>query len=243
MSKDSLQVLNICKSVPGRQILNNVSFNLQKGEVVAILGPNGAGKTTSFYAVIGLSSADTGKVIIDGTDVSSWPVYKRARQGISYLAQENSIFRGLTVEENIKSVLQVYSKDKVDLETKLDDLIDDFGLHKVRKSSALALSGGERRRVEIARCVASNPSYVLLDEPFAGVDPIAINDIRILVKSLIKRNIGVLITDHNVQETLKIVDRAYILYNGEVIKEGTPEEIVADEEVKCVYLGADFKLM
>lgn len=243
MSKDSLQVLNICKSVPGRQILNNVSFNLQKGEVVAILGPNGAGKTTSFYAVIGLSSADTGKVIIDGTDVSSWPVYKRARQGISYLAQENSIFRGLTVEENIKSVLQVYTKDKVELETKLDDLIDDFGLHKVRKSSALALSGGERRRVEIARCVASNPSYVLLDEPFAGVDPIAINDIRILVKSLIKRNIGVLITDHNVQETLKIVDRAYILYNGEVIKEGTPEEIVADEEVKCVYLGADFKLM
>lgn len=243
MSKDSLQVLNICKSVPGRQILNNVSFNLQKGEVVAILGPNGAGKTTSFYAVIGLSSADTGKVIIDGTDVSSWPVYKRARQGISYLAQENSIFRGLTVEENIKSVLQVYTNDKVELETKLDDLIDDFGLHKVRKSSALALSGGERRRVEIARCVASNPSYVLLDEPFAGVDPIAINDIRILVKSLIKRNIGVLITDHNVQETLKIVDRAYILYNGEVIKEGTPEEIVADEEVKCVYLGADFKLM
>lgn len=243
MSKDSLQVLNICKSVPGRQILNNVSFNLQKGEVVAILGPNGAGKTTSFYAVIGLSSADTGNVIIDGTDVSTWPVYKRARQGISYLAQENSIFRGLTVEENIKSVLQVYTKDKVELETKLDDLIDDFGLHKVRKSSALALSGGERRRVEIARCVASNPSYVLLDEPFAGVDPIAINDIRILVKSLIKRNIGVLITDHNVQETLKIVDRAYILYNGEVIKEGTPEEIVADEEVRCVYLGADFKLM
>ena len=243
MSKDSLQVLNICKSVPGRQILNNVSFNLQKGEVVAILGPNGAGKTTSFYAVIGLSSADTGKVIIDGKDVSTWPVYKRARQGISYLAQENSIFRGLTVEENIKSVLQVYTKDKVDIETKLDDLIDDFGLHKVRKSSALALSGGERRRVEIARCVASNPSYVLLDEPFAGVDPIAINDIRILVKSLIKRNIGVLITDHNVQETLKIVDRAYILYNGEVIKEGTPEEIVADEEVRCVYLGADFKLM
>ena len=243
MSKDSLQVLNICKSVPGRQILNNVSFNLEKGEVVAILGPNGAGKTTSFYAVIGLSSADTGKVIIDGKDVSTWPVYKRARQGISYLAQENSIFRGLTVEENIKSVLQVYTKDKVDIETKLDDLIDDFGLHKVRKSSALALSGGERRRVEIARCVASNPSYVLLDEPFAGVDPIAINDIRILVKSLIKRNIGVLITDHNVQETLKIVDRAYILYNGEVIKEGTPEEIVADEEVRCVYLGADFKLM
>ena len=243
MSKDSLQVLNICKSVPGRQILNNVSFNLEKGEVVAILGPNGAGKTTSFYAVIGLSDADSGRVVVDGVDVSTWPVYKRARQGVSYLAQENSIFRGMTVEENIKSVLQVYEKDQVTLNAKLEDLIDDFGLHKVRKYSALALSGGERRRVEIARCVATNPSYVLLDEPFAGVDPIAINDIRILVKSLIKRNIGVLITDHNVQETLKIVDRAYILYNGEVIKEGTPEEIVADEEVRCVYLGADFKLM
>ncbi|HAG53300.1 MAG TPA: LPS export ABC transporter ATP-binding protein [Alphaproteobacteria bacterium] len=243
MSKDSLQVQNICKSVPGRQILNNVSFSLEKGEVVAILGPNGAGKTTSFYAVIGLSDADSGKVIVDSVDVSTWPVYKRARQGISYLAQENSIFRGMTVEENIKSVLQVYEKDSSILASKLDDLIDDFGLHKIRKYSALALSGGERRRVEIARCVATNPSYVLLDEPFAGVDPIAINDIRILVKSLIKRNIGVLITDHNVQETLKIVDRAYILYNGEVIKEGTPEEIVADEEVRCVYLGADFKLM
>tara|TARA_Y100001960_G_scaffold250277_1_gene266539 strand:- start:9651 stop:10382 length:732 start_codon:yes stop_codon:yes gene_type:complete len=243
MNKDCLQVLNICKSVPGRKILNNVSFNLEKGEVVAILGPNGAGKTTSFYAVIGLSNADSGRVVVDDVDVSTWPVYRRARQGVSYLAQESSIFRGLTVEENIKSVLQVYEKDKVALASKLDDLIDDFGLHKVRHSSALALSGGERRRVEIARCVASNPSYVLLDEPFAGVDPIAINDIRILVKSLVQRNIGVLITDHNVQETLKIVDRAYILYNGEVIKEGTPEEIVADEEVKLVYLGADFKLM
>lgn len=243
MSKDSLQVVNICKSVPNRKILNNVSFNLKKGEVVAILGPNGAGKTTSFYAVIGLSNADSGNVVIDGVDVSTWPVYRRARQGVSYLAQENSIFRGLTVEENIKSVLEVYEKDAVQIAAKLDELIDDFGLHKVRKSSALALSGGERRRVEIARCVASNPSYVLLDEPFAGVDPIAINDIRILVKSLVKRNIGVLITDHNVQETLKIVDRAYILYNGEVIKEGTPEEIVADEEVRCVYLGADFRLM
>jgi lipopolysaccharide export system ATP-binding protein len=243
MSKDCLQVLNICKSVPSRKILNNVSFNLEKGEVVAILGPNGAGKTTSFYAVIGLSNADSGRVVVDDVDVSTWPVYRRARQGVSYLAQESSIFRGLTVEENIKSVLQVYEKDKVALASKLDDLIDDFGLHKVRHSSALALSGGERRRVEIARCVASNPSYVLLDEPFAGVDPIAINDIRILVKSLVQRNIGVLITDHNVQETLKIVDRAYILYNGEVIKEGTPEEIVADEEVRCVYLGSDFKLM
>jgi lipopolysaccharide export system ATP-binding protein len=243
MSKDCLQVLNICKSVPSRKILNNVSFNLEKGEVVAILGPNGAGKTTSFYAVIGLSNADSGRVVVDDVDVSTWPVYRRARQGVSYLAQESSIFRGLTVEENIKSVLQVYEKDKVVLASKLDDLIDDFGLHKVRHSSALALSGGERRRVEIARCVASNPSYVLLDEPFAGVDPIAINDIRILVKSLVQRNIGVLITDHNVQETLKIVDRAYILYNGEVIKEGTPEEIVADEEVRCVYLGSDFKLM
>lgn len=243
MSDNCLDVLNICKSVPDRRILNNVSFKLKKGEVVGILGPNGAGKTTSFYAVIGLSAADSGRVLIDGVDVSNWPVYRRARQGVSYLAQENSIFRGMTVEDNIKSVLQVYEKDQSVLTSKLDELIDDFGLHKVRYSSALSLSGGERRRVEIARCVATNPSYVLLDEPFAGVDPIAINDIRILVKSLVKRNIGVLITDHNVQETLKLVDRAYILYNGEVIKEGTPEEIVADEEVKCVYLGTDFKLM
>lgn len=243
MSKDCLLVQNICKTVPGRKILKDISFNLKKGEVVAILGPNGAGKTTSFYAVIGLSNADSGKVMIDNVDVSTWPVYRRARQGVSYLAQENSIFRGMTVEDNIKSVLQVYEKDKVLLASKLDDLIDDFGLHKVRHSSALALSGGERRRVEIARCVASEPSYVLLDEPFAGVDPIAIGDIRILVKSLVQRNIGVLITDHNVQETLKIVDRAYILYNGEVIKEGTPKEIVADEEVRSVYLGLDFKLM
>ncbi|MCP4355322.1 MAG: LPS export ABC transporter ATP-binding protein [Proteobacteria bacterium] len=243
MKKNCLEISNICKSVPGRKILNNVSFYLKRGEVVAILGPNGAGKTTSFYAVIGLTAADSGDVLIDGINVSQWPVYKRARQGISYLSQENSIFRGMTVEENIKSILQVYEKDTVTLESKLDELIADFGLNKVRKSQALALSGGERRRVEIARCVATDPSYVLLDEPFAGVDPIAISDIKILVKSLIKRNIGVLITDHNVQETLKLVDRAYILFNGEVIKEGTPKEIVADDDVRCVYLGTDFKLM
>lgn len=242
MSKDFLKVSKICKSITERQILDNVSFDLRKGEVVAILGPNGAGKTTSFYAVIGLTNADTGTVEIDGVDVSTWPVYKRARQGLSYLAQENSIFRGMNVEQNILSVLEVYENDKTKINQKLDELIADFGLGKVRKSSALALSGGERRRVEIARCVASEPSYVLLDEPFAGVDPIAINDIRLLVKSLIKRNIGVLITDHNVQETLKIVDRAYILYNGQVIMEGTPNEIIENDQVRNVYLGSDFKL-
>ena len=242
MKQDSLQVLNICKSVPGRQILNNVSFNLEKGEVVAILGPNGAGKTTSFYAVIGLSEADSGRVIVDGIDVSAWPVYRRARQGISYLAQENSIFRGLTVEENIKSVLQVYEKDKVALASKLDDLIDDFGLHKVRHYSALALSGGERRRVEIARCLALEPRFVLLDEPFAGVDPLAVSDIQSVITGLKRRNIGVLITDHNVRETLGIVDHAYIMNSGELLVSGTPDEIVNNERARKFYLGEEFRM-
>lgn len=241
--KTGLRVSGVRKKIRNRSILQDVSFELQRGEVVALLGPNGAGKTTSFYAVCGLVKTDDGRVTVDGVDVSLWPVYRRARAGIGYLPQEASVFRGLTVEQNIRGVLEVCETSPENIATRLDQLLAEFGLTRLRESPATALSGGERRRVEIARAIAAKPSYILLDEPFAGVDPIAINDIRTLVMELKNRGIGVLITDHNVRETLKIVDRAYILHEGRVIMQGTPEEIVGNADVRRVYLGEDFKLL
>ncbi len=230
------------KVIKKRTILNDVSLHVSRGEVVALLGPNGAGKTSTFYAVAGLNTVDSGEITMDRQDVTDWPVYKRARQGLGYLPQEPSIFRGMSVEDNIRAILQVMSKDKVWVQNRLEQLLQDFGLGRIRHAPAVALSGGERRRVEIARGLASNPTYILLDEPFAGIDPIAIGDIRALVSDLKTRGIGVLITDHNVRETLSIVDRAYILHEGRVIMEGTPEDIVNNESVRKVYLGEDFKL-
>lgn len=237
-----LYIKNLRKVIGKRVILNDVSFHLERGEVVALLGPNGAGKTTSFHAVVGLVETDEGIISIDGISMEGWPVYRRARYGLGYLPQEASIFRGMTVEENIKSVLEIVEKNPAAVEERLTELLTEFGLLKIRKSPAPALSGGERRRVEIARALAARPVYVLLDEPFAGVDPLAINDVRKLVFDLKNRGIGVLITDHNVRETLSIVDRACILYDGRILMEGTPEEIVANPEVRKVYLGEEFKL-
>lgn len=240
--KSGLRVEDLTKIVRKRTILKDVSFDVQRGECVALLGPNGAGKTTCFHSVVGLVEATLGYIQLDGVDVTTWPMYRRARAGMGYLPQEASIFRGLTVEQNIRSILEVIETDSSAIEERLNELLDEFGLRKIAKSPAPALSGGERRRVEIARALATNPSYMLLDEPFAGVDPIAVGDIRALVTDLKSRGIGVLITDHNVRETLSIVDRACILHDGRVIIEGTPEEVVANPEVRRVYLGDHFKL-
>lgn len=240
--KSGLHVQGLKKSVGKRGILHDVSFSVKRGEVVALLGPNGAGKTTSFHSVIGLVEVDEGSVTIDGQDVSNWPVYRRARYGLGYLPQESSIFRGLTVEENIRAVLEVAEPNPPAVKDRLEELLSEFGLKKIRHAPAPALSGGERRRVEIARALASRPVYMMLDEPFAGVDPIAVNDVRKLVANLTEKGIGVLITDHNVRETLSIVDRACILHDGSIIMEGTPEEIVENDEVRKVYLGENFSL-
>ena len=240
--EQSLQVCCISRTLKKRALLTDVSFNVQRGEVVALLGPNGAGKTTCFHSVIGLTPIDSGKILLEGEDITHWPVYKRARAGLGYLPQEASIFRGLSTEENITAVLEVVEKSRQDVNARLEELLEEFGLTRVRKSPSPALSGGERRRVEIARAIAARPSYILLDEPFAGVDPIAVNDVRRLVANLKNRGLGVLITDHNVSETLKIVDRACILHDGHMLTEGTPEQIVANDDVRRVYLGDDFKL-
>ncbi|BCJ92080.1 ABC transporter ATP-binding protein [Terrihabitans soli] len=232
----------LVKSYGGRTVVQGVSVAVKRGESVGILGPNGAGKTTTFYMVTGLVSADGGRIELNGQDVTDLPMYRRARLGIGYLPQEASIFRGLTVEENIKAVLEIVEPDGKKRAASLDKLIEEFGLRRLRKSPAIALSGGERRRVEIARALASNPDFMLLDEPFAGVDPIAVNDIRILVGYLTQRNIGVLITDHNVRETLSLVDRAYIIHSGRVLMHGTPEEIVENPDVRRLYLGQEFRL-
>jgi lipopolysaccharide export system ATP-binding protein len=236
-----LQVTNLQKSYKRRPVLRGIDLSLDRGEVVALLGPNGSGKTTCFYCVAGLVPADGGRVSIDGTDVSGWPMYRRARKGIGYLPQEMSIFRGLSVEDNIMAILEIVMPDRAQRAARLEELLAEFSITRLRKSPALALSGGERRRAEIARCLASNPAFVLLDEPFAGVDPIAVGDIRALVSDLTQRGIGVLITDHNVRETLEIVDRAYILHDGKVLMSGTPEDVVADEDVRRVYLGDSFR--
>ncbi|MEM0976267.1 MAG: LPS export ABC transporter ATP-binding protein [Pseudomonadota bacterium] len=237
-----LTVSSISKSYRARVVLRDVSLSLSKGEVVALLGPNGAGKTTCFYAVAGLVQPDSGRVQIDDSDVTFFPMYRRARLGLGYLPQEASIFRGMTVEKNILSILELWVRSPAERQQRLEELLSEFSINHIRKSPALALSGGERRRVEIARCLASNPSYVLLDEPFAGVDPIAVGDIRALVADLKDRQIGVLITDHNVRETLEIVDRAYILHDGKVLMSGTTEEVVKNADVRRVYLGENFTL-
>lgn len=241
MSK-TLSVKNLQKSYGPKQVIRDVSLDISQGEVVGLLGPNGAGKTTSFYMIVGLVEVSKGSIFIDNLDITSMAMYQRACLGIGYLPQEASIFRGMNVEDNIMAILEISEKDKKKREKKLDDLLEEFSITHIRKSHALSLSGGERRRVEIARALATNPSFILLDEPFAGVDPIAVNDIRKMVRHLKDRGIGVLITDHNVRETLSIVDRAYIVYDGKILTSGSKDEIVKNEEVKKVYLGSDFKI-
>ena len=237
-----LHVINLRKSYRKRLVIRDVSMQLGRGEVVALLGPNGSGKTTCFYAIAGLVTPEGGQVTIDGRDVTNLPMYRRAKLGIGYLPQEASIFRGLNVEDNILAILEIAVKDRSTRKERLEDLLSEFSITHLRRASALSLSGGERRRVEIARCLAADPKYVLLDEPFAGVDPIAVGEIRTLVADLKTRGIGVLITDHNVRETLEIVDRAYILHDGKVLMSGTTEEVIRDENVRRVYLGQTFRI-
>jgi lipopolysaccharide export system ATP-binding protein len=237
-----LRVEGLRKSYRRRPVIRDVSLKLGRGEAVALLGPNGSGKTTCFYCIAGLIAPDAGVVSIDGRDVTGLPMFRRAQLGIGYLPQEVSIFRGLSVEDNILAVLEIVEKDTRRRRERLDELLSEFSINHLRRAPALALSGGERRRVEIARCLAANPKYLLLDEPFAGVDPIAVNDIRDLVADLKTRGIGVLITDHNVRETLEIVDRAYILHDGVMLMDGTADEVVRDENVRRVYLGQSFRI-
>jgi lipopolysaccharide export system ATP-binding protein len=237
-----LVATNIGKQFKKRPVLRGVSVHVNRGEAVGLLGPNGAGKTTCFYCITGLINPDTGSIFLDGKDITQLPMYRRARLGIGYLPQEASIFRGLTVEENILSILEISEDDQEIRLSFLEDLLAEFSITHLRFAPAMALSGGERRRVEIARALASNPSFILLDEPLAGIDPIAVSDIRDLVSHLKDRGLGVLITDHNVRETLDIIDRAYILHDGVVLMEGAPAEIVSNEEVRRVYLGEHFSL-
>ncbi len=230
------------KSFAGRTVVKNVTLYVRRGEAVGLLGPNGAGKTTVFYMITGLIKADRGRIELDGHDVTLLPMYQRARLGIGYLPQEASIFRGLNVEDNIRAVLEVVEPNRRRRERDLDALLEEFNIARLRKTPTIALSGGERRRVEIARALATRPSYMLLDEPFAGIDPIAVGDIQTLVRHLTNRGIGVLITDHNVRETLGLTDRAYIIYSGEVLMEGRAEDIVNDPDVRRLYLGEEFRL-
>ncbi|MEX2650646.1 MAG: LPS export ABC transporter ATP-binding protein [Alphaproteobacteria bacterium] len=237
-----LEACNLVKSFRRRPVVRDVSLRLRRGEAVGLLGPNGAGKTTCFYLITGLVAPDAGSIVLDGQDITGLPMYRRARMGIGYLPQEASIFRGLTVENNIRAVLEIVERERDAREHMLDSLLAEFSLTHLRRTPALALSGGERRRVEIARALASQPSFMLLDEPLAGIDPIAVGEIRGLVAHLKDRGLGVLITDHNVRETLDLIDRAYIIHDGRVLKEGDPGEIVADEGVRRVYLGERFRL-
>jgi lipopolysaccharide export system ATP-binding protein len=238
--KGTLIARGLSKSYKGRQVVSGVSFGVRAGEAVGLLGPNGAGKTTCFYMVTGLVPVDKGTIEIDGFDVTTMPMYRRARLGIGYLPQEASIFRGLTVEQNIRAVLEVVERSRKQRDKTLDELLDEFHIPHLRKAPAMSLSGGERRRLEIARALASRPSYMLLDEPFAGIDPIAVADIQGLVRHLTARGIGVLITDHNVRETLGLIDRAYIIHAGEVLTHGTPSEVVSNQDVRRLYLGEGF---
>ncbi len=240
--KGVLSVHGVEKSFVGRKVVKGVSLYVRKGEAVGLLGPNGAGKTTVFYMVTGLIKADKGRVELDGHNVTALPMYQRARLGIGYLPQEASIFRGLTVEQNIRAVLEVVEPDAKRRERDLNGLLEEFNITRLRKTPSIALSGGERRRVEIARALATRPNYMLLDEPFAGIDPIAVGDIQALVRHLTNRGIGVLITDHNVRETLGLTDRAYIIYSGEVLMEGSPDDIVSNPDVRRLYLGEQFQL-
>jgi len=237
-----LRTENLIKKYGKRTVVRDVSFEVNQGEIVGLLGPNGAGKTTSFYMIVGLIKPYSGKVFLDDTDITAYPMYKRARAGIGYLAQEASVFRKLSVEDNIRAVLQFTKLSKAEQKDRMESLIEEFGLQQVRKSYGIQLSGGERRRTEIARALAVDPQFILLDEPFAGVDPIAVEDIQNIVSKLIEKNIGVLITDHNVHETLSITHRAYLLFEGSILKAGTAEELAADEHVRKVYLGENFTL-
>jgi lipopolysaccharide export system ATP-binding protein len=237
-----LAAAGIEKTFRGRKVVRGVSLDVREGEAVGLLGPNGAGKTTVFYMITGLIRADAGQIWLDGHDITPLPMYRRARLGIGYLPQEPSIFRGLSVEDNIRAVLEVVEPDRDKRETELDALLDEFGITRLRKTPSIALSGGERRRCEIARALATRPSFMLLDEPFAGIDPIAVGDIQALVRHLTRRGIGVLITDHNVRETLGLIDRAFIIHSGEVLMEGSAEEIVANPDVRRLYLGQEFRL-
>jgi len=237
-----LEAVNITKQYNQRKVVNNVSFKIEKGEIIGLLGPNGAGKTTSFYILVGLIKHLDGQVLLNSQDISNYPMYKRARKGISYLAQEPSIFRKMTVEDNILCVLEYLNNNSKQNQKKLNQLLEEFGLTKIRKNRGDLLSGGERRRVEIARCIAVNPSFVLLDEPFAGVDPIAIQELKQMIFQLKEKNIGVLITDHNVRETLSITDRSYLLYDGKILKAGSSNELANDDQVKKLYLGKNFNL-
>ena len=237
-----LSVRGLQKSYRGRTVVQDAALNVRNGEAVGLLGPNGAGKTTIFYMITGLVASDRGTITLDGHDITHLPMYRRARLGIGYLPQEASIFRGLSVEDNIRAVLEVVIRDKRERERELDALLEEFNITRLRKSPSIALSGGERRRCEIARALAGQPSFMLLDEPFAGIDPIAVGDIQNLVRHLTSRGIGVLITDHNVRETLGLIDRAYIIHSGRVLTEGRPDEIVANADVRRLYLGEDFHL-
>ncbi len=237
-----LEARNLIKKYKNRTVVNDVSVSVSQGEIVGLLGPNGAGKTTTFYMIVGLISANQGKIMLDKTDITELPMYKRAKLGIGYLAQEASVFRKMSVEDNILSVLQFTKLSKKEQKQKQEQLIEEFGLEHVRKSNGSTLSGGERRRTEIARCLAVDPKFILLDEPFAGVDPIAVEDIQTIVTQLALKEIGILITDHNVHETLSITDRAYLLNQGDILKSGTAEELVQDEQVRTVYLGKNFEL-
>ena len=238
----TLSAKNLSKKYGKKTVIRDISFEIKQGEVVGLLGPNGAGKTTCFYMVVGLVDVGNGNIFIDDLDITDMPMYQRARLGVGYLPQEASIFRGMTVEDNIYSILEIAESNNFRRKERLEELLEEFSIQHIRKSHALALSGGERRRVEIARALATNPSFILLDEPFAGIDPIAVNDIRLMVSHLTSKNIGVLITDHNVRETLSIVDRAYIVYDGTILTSGSKEEVVNNKEVKKVYLGEDFKI-
>lgn len=242
VTNDGLLVKNLSKSIKNRPIIRNISLNINRGEIVGLLGPNGAGKTTCFYIIMGLISADIGIVKLNGAEITNFPVYLRAQNGLGYLPQESSIFRGMTVEQNIRSVLEINESNSEKVKLMLDDLLAEFSISHLRRAEAISLSGGEKRRVEIARALASQPSFLLLDEPLAGIDPISISEIGELVSQVKEKNVGVLVTDHNVRDTLDLVDRAYIIHNGEIIKTGTPQEITQDKNVKQVYLGAKFKL-
>jgi lipopolysaccharide export system ATP-binding protein len=237
-----LRTENLVKVYKKRTVVNNVSIEVQRGEIVGLLGPNGAGKTTSFYMIVGLIRPNAGKIFLDDKEITSEPMYRRAKLGVGYLAQEPSVFRKLSVEDNIKAVLEMTKLSKKDQKEKLEILLDEFGLQHIRKSRGDLLSGGERRRTEIARALAVSPNFILLDEPFAGVDPIAVEDIQAIVGRLKEKNIGIVITDHNVHETLAITDRAYLLFEGSILKSGTAEELASDEQVRRVYLGQNFEL-
>jgi lipopolysaccharide export system ATP-binding protein len=237
-----LYTKDLIKKYHSRTVVKGVSIELERGEIVGLLGPNGAGKTTSFYMIVGLITPNAGQIFLDNTEITSMPVYKRARMGIGYLAQEASVFRKLSVEDNIKAVLEMSDLSRADQKQRTESLLDEFGLQKIRKSLGIQLSGGERRRTEIARALALNPNFILLDEPFAGVDPIAVEDIQLIVSKLKDKNIGILITDHNVHETLSITDRAYLLFEGSILKAGTARDLADDEKVRRLYLGKNFEL-